>query len=184
MSLSLVRKNQLLSLLAFAILVAFVLFIARYTVVYADDKTHSNDDGAHVKQAYENWIKQVTTAKGNAEAVLPLYADDAILLPTLSNEIYYNQKDADNYMGDYFKKFTSLNNLSAQTNKLITRSYGDIAINSGLYTFSYTDNDGQDGAAGNTIMVPARFTFVYKKQEDGSYKIVEHHSSMLPASLD
>jgi hypothetical protein len=43
----------------------------------------------------------------------------------------------------------------------------------GIYTFELT-------TAGKTDKVPARFTYVYKKQADGEYKIQVHHSSAMP----
>jgi uncharacterized protein (TIGR02246 family) len=53
------------------------------------------------------------------------------------------------------------------------RIYDNIAINSGLYTFSLMEDGGHTDVA-------ARFTFVYQKYEDG-WLIIEHHSSILPA---
>jgi len=52
------------------------------------------------------------------------------------------------------------------------RTYGDIAIDSGLYNFFQV----QDGKA---TLVPARYTLVYRKR-DGKWLIVEHHSSRVP----
>jgi uncharacterized protein (TIGR02246 family) len=46
------------------------------------------------------------------------------------------------------------------------------ATNSGLYTFSFTEN-------GKTVEVPARYTFLYEKRGD-RWMIVEHHSSIRP----
>lgn len=52
------------------------------------------------------------------------------------------------------------------------RAYGDVAIDSGLYNFFQV----QDGKA---TLVPARYTFVWRKR-DGKWLIVEHHSSRVP----
>ena len=49
------------------------------------------------------------------------------------------------------------------------RSYGQLAINSGIYTFTFKDGTS----------VRARFTFVYYKQVD-RWRIIEHHSSQMP----
>jgi hypothetical protein len=55
----------------------------------------------------------------------------------------------------------------------VVRVYGDIAVNTGYYTFSYTKD-------GETKSIPARYSFTYVK--DGSdCKIVDHHSSAMPA---
>lgn len=52
------------------------------------------------------------------------------------------------------------------------RTYGDIAIDSGLYNFFRV-------ADGKATLTPARYTFVYRKH-DGKWLIVEHHSSRVP----
>lgn len=49
------------------------------------------------------------------------------------------------------------------------RVFGDLAINSGLYTFTFAD--------GSTVA--ARFTFVYRRSGD-RWQIIEHHSSRMP----
>ena len=49
------------------------------------------------------------------------------------------------------------------------RAFGEIAINSGLYTFTFNDKS----------VVRARFTFVYRRRFE-NWMIVEHHSSAMP----
>ncbi|HEV8643554.1 MAG TPA: DUF4440 domain-containing protein [Methylomirabilota bacterium] len=53
------------------------------------------------------------------------------------------------------------------------RVYGDIAINTGTYTFSEIRD-------GKPITPPARFSFVYRNH-GGRWLIVDHHSSAVPA---
>ena len=112
------------------------------------------------------WNKALQT--GDPDKVVACYAVDAILLPTLSAKVRHNHDE----IRDYFVQF-----LSKKPNGRITeqniRIYDNIAINSGLYTFSVTENGVQTDVA-------ARFTFVYRKHEDG-WLIIEHHSSLLPA---
>jgi hypothetical protein len=55
------------------------------------------------------------------------------------------------------------------------RVYGDLAINTGTYTFIGPARD----AAGKPISRPARFSFVYRNR-DGRWLIVDHHSSAVP----
>ena len=70
-------------------------------------------------------------------------------------------------------KLMKKKNLKVTPQSEIIRFEGsDIAINTGLYTFSFTQN-------GKKVKVPARFTFVYEK-DDGKWEIEDHHSSMLP----
>jgi len=105
---------------------------------------------------------------GNPDNVVACYAADAILLPTVSAKVRHNHDE----IRDYFVHF-----LSKKPNGRITeqniRIYDNIGINSGLYTFSLMEDGGHTD-------VDARFTFVYRKNEDG-WLIIEHHSSILPA---
>ena len=104
---------------------------------------------------------------GDPDNVVQCYAEDAILLPTVSAKVRHNHEE----IRDYFVHF-----LSKKPNGRIVeqniRIYDDIAINSGLYTFSLKEDGGRADVA-------ARFTFVYQKYEDG-WLIIEHHSSILP----
>lgn len=49
------------------------------------------------------------------------------------------------------------------------------AIDTGLYTFTFTADDGTQTFA------DARYTFVYEKVH-GEWLIINHHSSLLPAA--
>ncbi|MDH3358524.1 MAG: SgcJ/EcaC family oxidoreductase [Desulfobacteraceae bacterium] len=104
---------------------------------------------------------------GDPDNVVACYAENAILLPTVSAKVRHNHDE----IRDYFVHF-----LAKKPNGRITeqniRIYDNIAINSGLYTFSLMGDDGHTDVA-------ARFTFVYRKYEDG-WLIIEHHSSILP----
>ena len=100
--------------------------------------------------------------------VVACYAEDAILLPTVSPKVRHNHDE----IRDYFVHFLSKKPHGRITEQNI-RIYDDIAINSGLYTFTLMGDGGQADVA-------ARFTFVYRKYENG-WLIIEHHSSILPA---
>jgi len=52
------------------------------------------------------------------------------------------------------------------------RVYGDVALNSGTYSFKGVRD-------GKPVLLPARFSMAFRKQE-GSWLIVDHHSSWLP----
>lgn len=158
----------------FCLQLLFIPFIS-----FADNTSAERDN---VKQVYKDWIKTVETAKGNATQVAALYAPDAILLPTLSPEIKIKLSDntsqelydfTNKDIREYFIGFTSLKDLTANTSQLYTQVFNDVAINTGLYTFTYLDDKG------NKVDVPARFTFVYEKI-NGKWLIINHHSSYLP----
>jgi len=105
---------------------------------------------------------------GNPDNVVECYAADAILLPTVSAKVRHNHDE----IRDYFVHFLSKKPYGRITEQNI-RIYDNIAVNSGLYTFSLTENGGHADVA-------ARFTFVYRKYKD-EWLIIEHHSSILPA---
>ncbi|MEM9242538.1 MAG: nuclear transport factor 2 family protein [Pseudomonadota bacterium] len=127
-----------------------------------------------IKQAYEKWLLAVSTAKGNPDSVVALYDADAIVLPTLSGKIHYNDKHCENNLEKYFRRLTSIDGLTAITSELHIKVIGDIAIANGLYNFNYKDEDDADQ------VIPARFTFVYQKNQNGQWLIINHHSSTLP----
>jgi len=139
----------------------------------ATDSASKSADTATVAGLYYNWLATVAAAHGDPTSVLKLYAPDAILVATYSPVLLHNEEGE---LNGYFIKFTSLPGLNATTQDLQTRVYGDWALNTGLYTFSYKTPDGY------TVAVPARFTFVYHKV-DGQWLIVDHHSSLVPPSL-
>lgn len=122
-----------------------------------------------VQKAFEAWIAAVSSC--NPDNVTKLYADDAVLLPTLSPIVH----DTPEKRKDYFTQFISRQNLKGVVNDSRIRVFGDIAVNSGSYTFTFTNPEGK------TQEVPARFSFVYRKEGD-DWKIIEHHSSTAPAA--
>lgn len=131
------------------------------------------DNKVGVEQAYNNWCRAIGTAKGNSSEVVRYYAPGALLLPTLSYKILVNTRGG---LNAYFTTLTKKPNIKCTTDKLITRLYGNMfAINSGYYTFTFTDTDGR------TKAIPARFSFVYERFNQG-WLIINHHSSVLPSS--
>lgn len=104
------------------------------------------------------------------DKVLPLYADDAVLWGTLSPTLRSNRAALKDYFVTAFKV---LPGLKVTFGEQLIRVYGDVAINTGYYTFSYTKE-------GETKSLPARYSFVYVKS-DGRWLIVDHHSSAMPS---
>lgn len=139
-------------------------------ITYASANTNTEADKAAVQQAYIDWCNAISKAKGNASVMVKFYAPDAILLPTFYPKILMNRNGG---LNDYFKNFTAQSNLKCIPIKLMTQLYDDVAINSGFYTFTYTDADG------SPVTVPARFTIVYELKNK-QWLIIEHHSSMKP----
>ena len=119
-----------------------------------------------VKQTILDQFTQwnVALKSGQASRVAALYAETAVLLPTASNQV----RDTPALITDYFEHFLQ-KSPSGTIDQSHVRVFGEIAINSGVYTFSF--------ASGETLQ--ARYTFVYR-QFAGQWYIVEHHSSAMP----
>jgi len=118
---------------------------------------------AEILALFDQWNNSLAT--GNPRAVAANYSPKAILLPTVSNKVRRTQAERI----EYFEHFLEMKP-QGKINQAFIRTYGDIAINSGLYTFTL-----KNGAS-----IPARYTFVYKKQPNGKWLIIEHHSSKMP----
>ena len=121
-----------------------------------------------VQQAFDAWIAAVS--RGSSDDIVKLYTQDAVLLATLSPVV----RDTPALRKDYFDEFTAKQDLKGVVNEAHIRVFGNVAVNSGLYTFTYTKD-------GETIEVPARFSFVYRKSPQG-WLIVDHHSSRRPVA--
>ncbi|NJK65377.1 MAG: SgcJ/EcaC family oxidoreductase [Microcoleus sp. CSU_2_2] len=119
----------------------------------------------------QKWIDTVTSGKPNVvDEVVALYSPDALLWATVSKQ----KRDSSQELRDYFEVFAKLPELKAEGYKPVIRVYNNVAINSGYYTFTYKGEGNKKKA------VPARYTFVYVKGNDGKWMIVEHHSSAIP----
>ncbi len=120
-----------------------------------------------VESAFKAWLAAVST--GSPDAVEKLYATDAVLLPTLAPAVHNTPA----LRHEYFVMFTAKKNLKGNVDESHIRVFGDVAVNSGLYTFTFKNADGE------TVSVPARYSFVYHKTASG-WLIVDHHSSLVP----
>ncbi|EAQ98295.1 SgcJ/EcaC family oxidoreductase [Congregibacter litoralis] len=117
----------------------------------------------NVMQFFQRWNDALAT--GNPDAVTALYAEDAILLPTVSNQVRHNHEE----IRDYFVNFLAKEPKGVIDEANIRFLADDLAINSGVYTFTFGDQS----------QVTARYTYLYRRI-DGDWKIVEHHSSAMP----
>ena len=111
---------------------------------------------------FDEWNMALQT--GDPRKVASLYEPNAILLPTMSNKVRHDHDE----IADYFVHFLAKNPVG-KIDEANVRTFDQIAVNSGLYTFTF-----KDGSA-----VQARFTFVYRWNGE-RWMIVEHHSSQMP----
>lgn len=133
------------------------------------DRMINKGSKGSVRDAYFEWVEEVEHADGNPQKVIALYAKDAILLPTLSPRIYTSRET----ITGYFEHFLQLKDLEVDTEKLITREYGNIAMSTGFYSFYHKSDKNKE-------VLHVRFDFWYKKV-DGKWKIIFHQSSILPS---
>lgn len=115
-----------------------------------------------------------TLAKEDPVEQALLYANQSILLPTLSNEPATDFASKVDYFTDFMARHPRVISVDESFLRWASTAH-DTAINSGLATLETTD---KTTGAKSTVYV--RFTFVYQKQEDGTWKIIEHHNSMMP----
>jgi uncharacterized protein (TIGR02246 family) len=119
-----------------------------------------------IRSLFDLWNQALLS--GDAGKVATLYAPNAILLPTVSNRVRHTTAE----IADYFAHFL----LSKPSGKILEsniRTFGDLAINSGIYEFTLTPENKPQ------TVIQARFTFAYRKTGD-DWLIVEHHSSKMP----
>jgi uncharacterized protein (TIGR02246 family) len=110
-------------------------------------------------------------AEDNPDKLMPLYSDDAVLWGTLSPMLRADRSA----LRDYFvAAFKALPGLKVTFGDQLIRVYGDAAVNTGYYTFSYMKE-------GETKSLPARYSFTYVKNGD-HWLIVDHHSSAMPST--
>ena len=117
---------------------------------------------SHIAALFEEWNTALQT--GEPKNVTALYESNAILLPTISNQVRHNHEEIEDYFIHFLAKGPK-----GVINESNIRTFGSIAINSGIYTFTFSD--------GNSVQ--ARFTYVYRWNGQ-RWLIVEHHSSALP----
>ena len=111
---------------------------------------------------FDEWNNALKTL--DPKKVAALYEPNSILLPTVSNKVRQNQEEIE----DYFVHFLTKEPVG-KIDESNVRIFGEIAINSGIYTFTLKDGS----------VVPARFTFVYRWNGE-RWMIAEHHSSQMP----
>lgn len=119
-----------------------------------------------VAALFDRWNQSLQT--GNPDKVAANYANDALLLPTVSNM----PRDTPAEIRDYFVHFLQKRPFG-RINERIIKVGCNQALDAGLYTFRLTGQDGK------VTEVPARYTFNYVFQA-GKWLISQHHSSMMP----
>jgi uncharacterized protein (TIGR02246 family) len=121
-----------------------------------------------VAAATMKWAQ--TLGQNNPDTVVLLYATDGVLWGTLSSTVRADRAA----LRDYFvTAFKALPGLKVTFGEQLIRVYGNTAINTAYYTFSYSKD-------GETKTLPARYSFTFVKEGE-NWMIVDHHSSAMPA---
>jgi uncharacterized protein (TIGR02246 family) len=119
-----------------------------------------------IADLFPTWNAALAT--GDPQKVADLYASDAVLLPTVSNQVRSSRPE----IVDYFTKFLTQKPQGVIEDEDIDVLDADTAINTGVYRFTLTKDGKQQ-------QVRARYTYVYELRE-GKWLIVNHHSSAMP----
>ncbi len=107
---------------------------------------------------------------GDLDGIVNLYAENAVLWGTFSEVIRDNRK----LIRKYFETLFLMQNIKVKFGTPNVRSFGQAAIYSGEYEFSYQSDE--------LVKCPARFSFVFYRGDNGEFKIIDHHSSLVPES--
>lgn len=107
----------------------------------------------------------------NPDTVTAMYADNGVLLPTVSNKPRTNHAEIRSYFVKFLKKEPS----GVIDSNTITAGC-DWATNSGIYTFQLMNDEGKK------VPVQARFSYAYEKI-GGKWLIISHHSSVMPEKM-
>lgn len=120
---------------------------------------------AAARKVLMDWAEAVSAR--DLEAVLALYSDDAILVPTMADDICGH----DTERRAYFETFLAKPGLRCRIDTLrkrIGHTLGTV-VAGGHYTFTF-ERDGEPR------IVPARYLFTFE-EAGGVWRITGHHSS-------
>jgi len=121
------------------------------------------------KANFEKW--QAALKSRSPEIVAELYSDDCTFLPTLSPAFKRGKKEAESYFAFFLEKRPRVKIVEERVQRMGAVSY----LHSGLYDFEI-DKDGA------RVKVEARFTYVWRREKKGGWRIIHHHSSIRPGA--
>jgi len=147
-----------------------VLFVALFVALLSACATGTGVVGS----VAQDQVAAATTAwraaydSRDPARITATYDADAVFWGTTAKTVAANPAA----IAEYFKDAPKNPNARVAFGEQHIRVYGDVAVNTGYYTFSNV-RDGQ------TVSIPARFTMVFRNR-DGKWLIVAHHSSRVP----
>ena len=167
------RRRITVTVAATAVLAAGTLAVGT-GVAGADSRGKGQKQAKPVTKAqvlglFDRWNAALQT--GDPKKVADLYAKDAVLLPTVSNQVRTDRAG----IVDYFEHFLQNKPVGTKVESVVNVLDRDTVIDTGVYEFSLTDH-----GTGEKSTVKARYTYAYEKQPNGRWLIVNHHSSKMP----
>jgi uncharacterized protein (TIGR02246 family) len=112
---------------------------------------------------FDRWNRSLLS--GDAHKVVANYADDSILLPTVSNKVRFSVAEKE----DYFHHFLE-NTPSGKIDLRWIEIGCNTAVDAGLYTFTFAKTGGH---------VSGRYSYTYR-WNGSDWLITSHHSSPMP----
>ncbi|MBB6093299.1 uncharacterized protein (TIGR02246 family) [Povalibacter uvarum] len=152
--------------MTFRILVILLLIALQGACATSPSDESTATSQQEIAEATQAW--QTAFNSRDPARITAMYAPDAVFWGTTMKSIA-THPDA---VAEYFKAAGSRPNTRVVFEEQHIRVYGDVAINSGTYTFK----DVRDGQATANL---SRYTLVFRKRQ-GTWLIVDHHSSRMP----
>lgn len=144
----------------------FIVFLSSCATTTDDRRAGGAYGKDQVAAATAAWVAAYNSR--DPARITAQYDPQAVFWGTTSKTVRANPEAIAEYFKDAGKRPQSRVALGEQH----IRVYGDIAINTGYYTFSGV----RDGKA---VSSPARYTMVFH-HKNGKWVLVDHHSSRLP----
>jgi MFS superfamily sulfate permease-like transporter len=133
---------------------------------YSSVQNHSSEKKT-LNNFIDDWAYGIN--HHNILSVVSTYDTNGLLWGTFAKEL----RAGHFHIKSYFEHLFELEAVKVVFDSGEIRQYKDIYIKSGSYSFSYRKK-------GAIVSIPARYSFVCKKENTGWY-ILEHHSSEFPA---
>lgn len=116
---------------------------------------------------FATWAESLQSK--DPKQVAELYTEDSVFLPTMAPGVKQGKQEAE----EYFEHFLKKNPEGEITQERIQPMGEGYYSHSGLYIFKV-------GSNGKSDIVPARFTFNWRTEPNGKWRIMTHHSSAEP----
>lgn len=124
---------------------------------------------AEVRGAIQEWVASFNDC--SVSRLAALYLPEAVLWGTLSPTLISTPAG----VREYFDRACAANpRFKVSVGEQLVRVYGDMGISTGRYIFTRE-------MQGQVLSTPARYSFTFRKV-NGQWRIVDHHSSRMPAA--